>query len=216
MNIPGNQYMEEASMRAAELSYAKKDFRSALTYFRQFEQFAQSSERKNMARLGILRSAYQIQDYTLTVSGAESVINDARSTPEMKAEARYLRAKAYVLSGRSNLAMDDLKQVSADTRTEQGAEAKYLLANLYFEQKSYAMADKEVQDFARLGTPYQYWLARSFIVLADVHIAQKNDFQAKQYLLSLQRNYKTQDDVQGMIDDRLAAISKREKAKVSN
>lgn len=216
MNIPGNQYMEEASMRAAELSYDKKDFRSALTYFRQFEQFAQSSERKNMARLGILRSAYQIQDYTLTVSGAESVINDARSTPEMKAEARYLRAKAYVLSGRSNLAMDDLKQVSADTRTEQGAEAKYLLANLYFEQKSYAMADKEVQDFARLGTPYQYWLARSFIVLADVHIAQKNDFQAKQYLLSLQRNYKTQDDVQGMIDDRLAAISKREKAKVSN
>jgi tetratricopeptide (TPR) repeat protein len=216
MNIPGNQYMEEANMRTAELLYDKKDFRNALIYFRQFEQLAQSSERKNMARLGILRSAYQIRDYTLTVSGADAVITDARSTPEMKAEARYLRAKSYVLSGRSNLAMDDLKQVAADTRTEQGAEAKYLLADLYFEQKSYALADKEVQDFARVGTPYQYWLARSFIVLADVHIAQKNDFQAKQYLLSLQRNYKTQDDIQGMIDDRLSAISKRERAKVSN
>lgn len=216
LNITGNQYMEEALMRCAEISFDKKDFGTALTYFRQFEQAAQSSERKNMARLGVLRSAYQIKDYTLTISGADAVIDDARSTTEMKTEARHLRAKANILSGKSNLAMDDLKVLSVDTRTEQGAEAKYLLANLYFEQKSFALAEKEVQDFARVNTPYQYWLARSFIVLADVYIAQKNDFQAKQYLLSLQRNYKTPDDIQELISSRLAAISKRERAKVSN
>jgi len=216
LNIPGNQYMEEALMRSAEIAYDNKDFGTALTYFRQFEQAAQSSERKNMARLGVLRSAYQIKDYTITVSGADAVIEDVRSTVEMKLEARYLRAKANILSGKSNLALDDLKVMSADTRTEQGAEANYLLANLYYEQKSYALAEKEVQDFARVNSPHQYWLARSFIVLADVYIAQKNDFQAKQYLLSLQRNYKTQDDIQEMISSRLTAISKRERAKVSN
>lgn len=214
--IQGNQYMEEALMRLAELSYSMRDFKTALTYFNQFEQAAQSAERKNMARLGVLRSAYQIQDYTMTIKGADALLNDSRSSQEMKFEARYLRAKSYVQSGRANLAMDDLKVLSTDTRTEQGAEAKYLLAKLYYDQKSYATAEKEVQEFAKMNTPHQYWLARSFIVLADVYIIQKNDFQAKQYLLSLQRNYKAQDDIQEMIETRLAAISKRERAKVSN
>lgn len=214
--IQGNQYMEEALMRLAELSYSMRDFKTALTYFNQFEQAAQSAERKNMARLGVLRSAYQIQNYTMTIKGADALLNDSRSSQEMKFEARYLRAKSYVQSGKPNMAMDDLKVLSTDTRTEQGAEAKYLLAKLYFDQKSYATAEKEVQEFAKMNTPHQYWLARSFIVLADVYIIQKNDFQAKQYLLSLQRNYKAQDDIQEMIETRLAAISKRERAKVSN
>lgn len=214
--IQGNQYMEEALMRLAELSYSMQDFKTALTYFNQFEQAAQSAERKNMARLGVLRSAYQIQNYTMTIKGADALLNDSRSSQEMKFEARYLRAKSYVQSGKPNMAMDDLKVLSTDTRTEQGAEAKYLLAKLYFDQKSYATAEKEVQEFAKMNTPHQYWLARSFIVLADVYIIQKNDFQAKQYLLSLQRNYKAQDDIQEMIETRLAAISKRERAKVSN
>ena len=216
LDIPGNQFMEEALMRTAEISYDMKDFKAALSYFGQFEKASQSADRRNMARLGVLRSAYQIQDYTMTIQGAESVLNDARSTPDMKTEARYLRAKAYNSSGRGNLAMDDLKLLSGDTRTSQGAEAKYMLAYLYFEQKSYALAEKEVQDFAKLNTPHQYWLARSFVLLADVYIAQKNDFQAKQYLLSLQRNYKAEDEIQELINTRLAAISKRDKAKVSN
>lgn len=216
LNIPGNQYMEEAFMRSAEISYDKKDYQNALTYFRQFEQMAQSSEYRNMARLGVLRTAYQLNDYTHTISGAEVILADARSGQDMKAEARYLRAQSYIRSNRANLAMDDLKILSTDTRTVQGAEARYLLADLYYEQKSYALAEKEILDFAKVNTPYQYWLARSFILLADIYIAQKNDFQAKQYLLSLQRNYKTRDEIQEMIDSRLSAISKREKAKVSN
>ncbi|MDD3195039.1 MAG: tetratricopeptide repeat protein [Paludibacter sp.] len=216
LNIPGNQHMEDALIRSAEISFDKKDFANALVYFRQLEQQAQSPENRNIARLGIMRSAYYTNDYQMIIQGAAAVITDVRSTSEMKTEARYLRAKAYIQSGQSNLAMEDLKLLSAETRTSQGAEASYLLANLYFEQGSYALAEKEVKEFAKQNTPHQYWLARSFVLLADVYIVQKNDFQAKQYLLSLQRNYKEQDDIQQLIESRLSGISQREKAKVSN
>jgi hypothetical protein len=91
-----------------------------------------------------------------------------------------------------------------------------LLAFVYYQQGSLATAEKEVLDFAQKNTPFQYWLARGFVLLSDIYIAQNNDFQAKQYLLSLQRNYKTNDDIQEMISTRLSAISKREKSKVIN
>jgi len=52
--------------------------------------------------------------------------------------------------------------------------------------------------------------------LSDVYIKQNNDFQAKQYLLSLQKNYKTADEIQTLITDRLTAISEREKTTIIN
>ena len=131
-------------------------------------------------------------------------------------EAQYNRAKAYIALNQPTQALTDLKITSQDTRTAYGAESKYLLAELYFKQGKLADAEKEVNDFAKKNTPYQYWLARSFVLLADVYILQNNDFQAKQYLLSLQKNYTKADDIQTLIAERLNAITQRENQRVIN
>ena len=69
-------------------------------------------------------------------------------------------------------------------------------------------------DFIERNTPHQYWLARAFVLLADVYIKQNDDFQAKQYLISLEENYKGNDDIKQMIDVRLNQIREREKQQV--
>lgn len=214
LNIPGNQHLEEAAMRCAEIAYNQQDFQAALRYFQRLEQLAQNTERRNIARLGVLRTSYQLSDYPTTISVASSIISDPRSGNDVIAEARYNRAKSYISSGQSNLALEDVRILSGDTRTVQGAESKYLLAKVYFDQGNLATAEKEVLDFAQRGTQHQYWLARSFVLLSDIYIKQGKDFQAKQYLLSLQRNYTVQDDIQEMIIQRLNDISTRERANV--
>jgi hypothetical protein len=57
------------------------------------------------------------------------------------------------------------------------------------------------------GTPYEYWMARAIVVLSDVYAAKGDKFQARQYLESLQANYKGQEtDLTEMISSRLAAL----------
>ncbi|MEA4974901.1 MAG: tetratricopeptide repeat protein [Paludibacter sp.] len=216
LKIQGNQYIEEALMRSAEITYDQKNYEASLDFFERFEKIAQSSEKKNIARLGILRCSYQLNNYQRTINIVNEIVADPKSNTDILNEAKYNRAKAYIATNQSNLALEDLKMLSKDTRTAVGAESKYLLAFVYYQQGSLATAEKEVLDFAQKNTPFQYWLARGFVLLSDIYIAQNNDFQAKQYLLSLQRNYKTGDDIQEMISTRLSAISKREKSKVIN
>lgn len=214
--IPGNQFMKEATSRSAEISYDKKDYSAAMQYFKQLQYLAENSDDRNIARLGVLRSSYYLNDHQNTLNIANEIINDSKSTTELKLEAQYNRAKAYIALNQPTQALTDLKITSADTRTAYGAESKYLLANLYFEQGKLVEAEKEVNDFAKKNTPYQYWLARSFVLLSDVYILQNNDFQAKQYLLSLQKNYTTVDDIQTLIAERLNKITQRENQRVIN
>lgn len=214
--IPGNQFIEEATMRAAEITYDRKEYQSSLQYFKQLQNIAQGTENRNIARLGVLRCSYFLNDQQTTISIANEIMNDARSNAELRTEAQYNRGKAYLAMGNVAQATVDFKALSTDTRTASGAEAKFLLANIYFEQGRLDDAENEVMSFTRMNTPHQYWLARSFIVLADVYIRRSNDFQAKQYLLSLQRNYTVNDDVQVMITDRLNAIAARENSRIVN
>lgn len=216
LNIKGNEYVEEAATRCAGIAFDRKDYAASLSYFRKLEAVAQSNEKINIARLGILRCSYFLNDHQTTVKIAGDIIGDVRSDVAVKAEARYNRAKAYIALNQSAAAIADLKSVSADTRTETGAEASYLLANVYFEQNNLKAAEDEVMAFVKKNTPHQFWLARSFVLLADIYIKQNNDFQAKQYLLSLQKNYTVADEIQQLIKDRLDAIAYRENNAVTN
>ncbi|MFT3754227.1 MAG: tetratricopeptide repeat protein [Paludibacter sp.] len=216
LKITGNQYMEEAVLRCAEIAYDQKDYSSALQYFKQLQTVAQSNENKNVARLGVLRCSYFLNDNQTTINIVNEIMADPRSDDELKAEARYNRAKAYIALKQTTQAIADLKLLANETRTVNGAESKYLLASMYFEQDKLADTEKEVLDFAKKNTPHQFWLARSFVLLADVYIKQNNDFQAKQYLLSLQKNYTKPDEIQTLITDRLNAISEREKSSIIN
>ena len=70
------------------------------------------------------------------------------------------------------------------------------------------MAEEEIMSFTKQQTSHQYWLAKSLILLADINVIRNELFQAKQYLLALQKNYRVQeDDIQTIIEDKLELIA---------
>ena len=214
LQIKGNQHLTEATMRCAEITYDQKDFSNSLKYFTQLKTLAKTTADKNAATLGILRCSYFLNDHQTTTSIANEIISDKNSGTELVSEAKYNRAKAYIATNQLNNAIPDLKNLSTNTKTETGAEAKYLLAKIYFDQGKNKETEDEINNFAKQNSPQHYWLARSIVLLADVYIRQNNDFQAKQYLLSLQKNYTQQNDIQQMINTRLKEISERESKRV--
>lgn len=202
------KFAEESLARKAEIQYTQKEFGPALETFKKLLIVAQSSENKEAALLGQMRCAQLINDYNESLLAATELLKIAKLSPEVINEAHYNKAKAFIALGEPSKAIADLKRLSSDTRTAHGAEAKYLLAQLYFDNKESDKAEKELMNFIENGTPHQYWLARGFILLADIYIAKQDDFQARQYLVSLQNNYKGNDEIATMIEDRLGKLKK--------
>lgn len=202
------KFLEESVARKAEIEYMEKDYPAALESFKRLQLVAENPENKEAARLGVMRCAWLTNQPKEALLAADALLKDPKLSPELSAEARYVRAKAYIELKQEKQAVADLKELSKDTRTVQGAEAKYLLAQWYYDTNEDKKAEEVLMNFIENGTPHPYWLARGFILLADIYIRQGDDFQARQYLTSLQNNYKGDDDIAGMIENRLGKLKK--------
>ena len=202
------KFREESWARKAEIEYLDKDYAAAMESFKHLQAVAENPENKEAAKLGLMRCAELIGQPQEALLAANDLLKEPKLSPEIMSEARYVGAKAYISLKQENKALADLKEISKDTRTIHGAEAKYLLAQLYYDNKDDKNAETVLMNFIENGTPHQYWLARGFILLADIYIRQGDDFQARQYLTSLQNNYKGDDEIAAMIEDRLGKLKK--------
>ena len=205
--FPDNKYSEEAMAIASELYYQEKSYGKASEMFKQLAAKTNDETRRRTCRMNIMRCEYILGNHAAVTENATTLLNDGNLSPEWEREALYTRAKALIATGEWDKASADLAALAKDTRSKQGAEAKFLLAQHYYNKKEYSKCEAEILDYIEMGTSHSYWMARSFILLTDIYIAQGRNMEAKQYLLSLQNNYEGEDDIARMINERLEKLS---------
>jgi len=74
-------------------------------------------------------------------------------------------------------------------------------------RKQYEEAKEVIFDFVELNTPHQYWMAKSFILLADIYMIGNDSFQALATLESIIDYYEETND--GILD-----LARRKKADI--
>jgi TolA-binding protein len=210
IEYPNNKFSGEAMSMCAVMAYDAKDYGRALELYKRMIDRAVSQEERLSAETGALRSAYLLNDGKEVIAVASALLAESKLAPELSNEAHYYRAKAFLEAGETKEALQGLTVLAKDTRNVYGAEAKYLVAQLYFNAGETAKAEKEVLEYIEVSTPHTYWLARGFILLSDVYVRLDRKLEAKQYLLSLQQNYQAEDDIAQMIESRLANLNKGE------
>ena len=206
LDYPDNPFSGEAMKLCADIAWRAGEYAKALGLYKRMADRASSPEERLEALQRALACARQTGDAEEITGLASTLLAQSKLTPELANEARYARAKASLGKGDAQAAVGDLTELAKDTRNVYGAEAKYLLAQLYFDAGETEKAEKEVLGYIEVSTPHTYWLARSFVLLSDIYVKMGRNLDAKQYLLSLKQNYQAEDDIQEMIETRLAQL----------
>ena len=124
---------------------------------------------------------------------------------------QLLAAKANLALGHQKPAVTLLQQASQEVRTAAGSEARFLLAQTYFDTGDISNAQTVATELVQSGTPHQYWLARGIILLSDIFRRNGDTFTADEYLKSLQQNYTDSgDDIASLIRNRLPQEEQKE------
>ena len=202
-----SKYCEEATRMVADLAYNHKDYSLAMKSYSDLIGITNNPQNKLHAQIHRLRAAQALNNQGVIIEETTAALANAKLAPETAIELRYYRAKAYLAKKKNEAAVEDLIKLANDTRNVYGAEAKYLLAQFYYDIHRYDKVEQEVLDYINVSTPHSYWLARSFILLSDVYVKKEMPIEAKQYLLSLKQSYKANDDIANMIESRLQTLA---------
>ena len=203
---PDNKFREEALIRAGEIYFNTGQYQRVITTFKELVDVTLDEGRRNTAHINIIRAAKKIDNHAEVINSAGQLAGNSNVEPDRQREAMLNRAKAYMAQGNNETAMDDLEPLAEDTRTREGAESKYLIAEIMFDDGQYEECEEEIFDYIEVSTPHAYWLARSFVLLADVYMNQGKKMEAREYLVSLQNNYEADDEIKEMIQERLTRL----------
>ena len=207
IDYPSSRFCEDAMVLAADIYFNERNYNAASELYSLLVVRSSSEERRQTARMGIMRSATELGNHNAVIEQAGAILASSGTTPEQRREALYSRAKANIATSNAGNATADLRELAGDTRTKEGAEAKYLLAQAMFDNGDYTGCEAEIMEFINMSTPYAYWLARSFVLLSDLYAAQGKTMEARQYLQSLSNNYSGDDDIASMINERMEKLT---------
>lgn len=200
-------YTENTLLTAAALYLSLEEYNEAIVHLKKLEITSAYKESYGYAVTNLMICYFEIGDLEQVAKYAKLIKNYDRSAGEDIAKAHLYGARAMLLEGNPGPAMKELNLAALKSQTAVGAEARYRVGQLQYEGKEYDKALETAFDVINNMGSHDYWVARSFILLADAYAGKGDDFQAKRTLESVIENYEEDDDVIPSAKERLKKLN---------
>ncbi len=193
INFADNQFTDEALLEAARIQYDKGDFSEAKKHYTRLNSITEDPMRQLESIEGKMKSSFFLLQYDEAIAAARQLKSRGRLGEEQRLQAHYIMGKSLFEQRRFNEASKELDEARKLSRGVLGAEAYYLLARISYENGYYDDTQNQLFDLADKYAQHDYWVAKGFILLADVYVKLDNSFQARQTLQSIIDNYRGED-----------------------
>jgi len=210
-------YTEKSLISMAKLYIAQKRYNDAVVYLKKLETNSEYKEDYEFAINNLLLCYSQMKAPDDVLKYVGLVRDYEKSSQQDKFKTGLYAGKAYLQRGDTTSAIKEFGYTVANTKTIDAAEAKYNIANIEYMRGRYKASQKTCFDLVKDLPNYDYWVAKTFILLSDDYVALKDDFQAKATLQSIIENYsKTTDDILPVAKQKLDQLSPGGKRRQGN
>ncbi len=190
-----SKYTEQSLISMAKLYMAQKKYNDAVVFLKKLETNAEYKADYAFAINNLLVCYAQMQMPDDVLKYVQEVRMNEKSAQEDKYKTGLYAGLAHLQKGDTTSAVNEFDYTVANTKTIAAAEAKYNLANIEYLKGRYKSSQKMCFDLVKEMPNYDYWVAKTYILLADNYVKLKDDFQAKATLQSIIDNYKGDDDI---------------------
>ena len=174
-----NQFAERASLLAARLYYFNfKQLATSEKYFNILNSIATQQENKTEATKGLLRCAYKGEKWQEGAKVASLILEDKLSATDDIEMANMTLFHQHLLNADTITAIATLNKVIKTGHSIITAEAHFELAQLFLKQNKLALAEKTAFEMIKKQSAYEFWITKGYILLGDIYVAQKDNFNA--------------------------------------
>jgi len=168
-----------------------QDYDRSFRLFQGLEAAAPSDDIRVDAQVGVMQSAYQLNNQRSVEDYAAKVANNSRASSTQRLIANFYIGKIAYDRRDYRTALPALNQVIANSDDERTAEARYLRANIAYLNNELSKAVDLALEANRESSGYPYWVAKTVLVLSDALKDQGGDnlYNSEAALEALLDNY---------------------------
>jgi len=198
---------ERVIERTAQIEFQLNQYNETIHTSRKLESVASSKKALYNAWNMLMESYYQLKKYDSVDYYANTILEKGLITAEAENKALLYLGKSAYERKYFEAATDYFLSALNTAKDEYGAESQYLLAKIYYEQGKYQNSLETLFNFSKNFPIYEYWLGKSFLLIADNYIAMSETFQAKATLESIIENA-TKEEIVNEARSKLASLEK--------
>ncbi|MBY0543115.1 MAG: tetratricopeptide repeat protein [Sphingobacteriaceae bacterium] len=202
-----SDYTERSLLSVSKVLMQEKKYNEAIVYLKRLETTADYTANYNYAINNLIKAYSALSMADDMIKYADLIRTSDKASEEEKNSTDLYAGKAYLIKADTAQAIKSFSNVIAKTKTIAAAEAKYNLAALQFAKGDYKGSQKTCFDLMNNMTSYDYWVAKSVILLSDNYLALKDKLNAKSTLLSIIDNYEGKDEIIATAKEKLAKIN---------
>ena len=186
---PDNDYTDNALLKLAGMEKASENDQKAAEYYQRLVQITENQKVKTQAMEGLMVCQYKLENYDATIETGNTLATMPNLQQSKKNLTNYYIGKALYQKGDYRTAVVKLEACSHKDRSEMGADAAYHVVLCNWKLANLDETEESVFYISDNFSGYSYYVAMSFVTLADVYVAKDNVFQAKETLKSIIDNY---------------------------
>lgn len=190
-----SKYTTNTLLTVAALYLELEEYNEAIVHLKKLEITSEYKEHYGYALANLLVCYFELGDLDQVANYANLIKNYDRSSDEELAVAHLYSGRALLQENDVEQAIKELNLAALKSKTGVGAEARYRVGQLQYDAKEYSKAQETAFDVINNMATHDYWVAKSFILLADTYARKGDAFQAKSTLTSIIENYEADDDV---------------------
>jgi len=204
-NQPFSRFTAKSASRVAHIHQLRGNYQAAADAYIRLEETADQPAMVMDAVTGQMQCYFALKSNGLAIQAAQKLLTLDKLPQNQAAEAHFTIARSAFLISNKPLAKREFEETIKIAKNEMGAESRFMLAQMEFDNGKYDDCEKSVFDLSENFASYDYWVAKGFLLLADVYVKKGNNFQARQTLQSIIDNYEGQDLVT-IAREKLASI----------
>lgn len=186
------QQINKVVARISELEFKDGKYESAIPAYMRLASISTSKKDLHTAWSGLMESHYLLAQYDSADKYANLVIEKGNINAGAVNKASLYLGKTAMARGDYETAKDEFLHTLNSAQDEYGAEAKYLMAEIFYLNRQYPQCYETLVSLNRDFSAYTEWVGKSFLLLADNYLAQGETFQARGTLKSLVDNFPLQ------------------------
>ncbi len=184
-----NKYFEKAGLAAARISYfEQKDYAAARIYFEQLRSGSINQDTQLEALRGVVRCYYLLKDYAQANTAAKELLTKKGTSTDDRSIGFLVLGKSQQLANNCSEAINAFKSCAVINKSSWGAEARYEMAACHFTGGNMTAAEKTAMTVIKETGSYDNWVTKSYILLGDIFMQQKDYFNAKATYESVSKN----------------------------